>query len=160
MLRGPMASGLITQLACGTDWGELDVLIVDMPPGAFTVQCLVSLSLDTLQHHRLHQLVLPFSPDFLHGLVAGKPPGARHQLYDFDSRYGSCMPCKTYTGTGDIQITLGQQIKMSAAVVVSTPHRLSRVDVVKGIEMLGTLKIPTIAMVENMAYFECDHGKR
>ena len=25
MLRGPMASGLITQLACGTDWGELDV---------------------------------------------------------------------------------------------------------------------------------------
>jgi hypothetical protein len=33
MLRGPMVSGVVTQLARGTAWGELDVLVIDMPPG-------------------------------------------------------------------------------------------------------------------------------
>jgi Mrp family chromosome partitioning ATPase/DUF971 family protein len=32
-LRGPMVSGLIQQLLTSTGWGELDYLILDMPPG-------------------------------------------------------------------------------------------------------------------------------
>jgi ATP-binding protein involved in chromosome partitioning len=31
--RGPMAHGAFKQLAMQTDWGELDYLIVDLPPG-------------------------------------------------------------------------------------------------------------------------------
>ncbi len=31
--RGPMLHGAITQLLRDTDWGELDYLIIDMPPG-------------------------------------------------------------------------------------------------------------------------------
>lgn len=31
--RGPMASGAITQLFQDTDWGDIDVMIVDLPPG-------------------------------------------------------------------------------------------------------------------------------
>lgn len=31
--RGPMASGALTQLFVDADWGELDYLVIDMPPG-------------------------------------------------------------------------------------------------------------------------------
>ena len=33
IMRGPMVSSVITQLAFSTDWQDLDYLIVDMPPG-------------------------------------------------------------------------------------------------------------------------------
>ena len=49
---------------------------------------------------------------------------------------------------------------MTAAVVVTTPHRLSVVDVAKGVELLGALNVPTIALAENMAYFDADDGTR
>jgi len=96
IMRGPRVSGVVSQLLTETDWGELDVLVIDYPPG-----------------------------------------------------------------TGDIQLTLGQSLKMSGAVVVTTPQKLALVDVEKGIEMFGKLEVPTLGIVENMSYFQCgDCGTR
>mmetsp|Transcript_7273 Transcript_7273/g.8782 ORF Transcript_7273/g.8782 Transcript_7273/m.8782 type:complete len:191 (+) Transcript_7273:100-672(+) len=97
ILRGPMVSSIVEHLTKRTLWGELDFLIIDMPPG-----------------------------------------------------------------TGDVHLTLCQQMenKIDAAVIVTTPQRLSFVDVVKGIDMFHRLKVPTIAVVENMAWFKGDSGKK
>ncbi len=63
-------------------------------------------------------------------------------------------------GTGDIQMTLCQQLQIAGAVIVSTPQRLTYVDVVKGVEMFASLQVPTLALVENLAHFDGDDGKR
>ena len=91
-IRGPLASAAVKQLASETDWGALDYLIVDLPPG-----------------------------------------------------------------TGDIQLTLTQLLGFRAAVVVTTPGKLSFVDVVKGMELFERVRVPVLAIVENMSFFTCDN---
>jgi len=90
-LRGAKVTPIVQQLIGRTAWGELDYLIVDMPPG-----------------------------------------------------------------TGDVQLTLSQDFEVSAAVLVTTPQRLSFVDVVKGVEMFDKVGIPTVAVMENMAGLRLD----
>jgi len=92
LMRGPIVSQVVTSLIRDTDWGDLDYLVLDMPPG-----------------------------------------------------------------TGDIQISLCQELSITGAVVVTTPQKLSFIDVVKGMEMFDEMKIPIISVVENMSYFLCDN---
>jgi len=45
VMRGPMAGKVVAQLLKGTDWGDLDVLLLDLPPGTGDVQLEVCQSL-------------------------------------------------------------------------------------------------------------------
>lgn len=59
-------------------------------------------------------------------------------------------------GTGDIQLTLSQQVAVGGAVVVTTPQNVALSDARKGIEMFSKVDIPILGVVENMSYFQCD----
>lgn len=91
--RGPMATKALTQLFNDAHWGELDFMIIDLPPG-----------------------------------------------------------------TGDVHLTLVQQIPLTGAVVVSTPQEIALVDVRKALGMfsLPQINVPVLGVVENMAYFTPD----
>jgi ATP-binding protein involved in chromosome partitioning len=60
-------------------------------------------------------------------------------------------------GTGDVQLTIGQQVELSGAVVVSTPQDIALKDAVKGVEMFRKMGIDVLGMVQNMNVFVCPH---
>lgn len=88
--RGPMVMSALTQMMRDVNWGELDVLVVDMPPG-----------------------------------------------------------------TGDVQLTMAQQVPLAGAVIVSTPQDLALIDARKGLNMFRKVDVPVLGIVENMSYFAC-----
>ena len=58
-------------------------------------------------------------------------------------------------GTGDIQLTLAQQVPVTASIIVTTPQDIALADVRKGIEMFAKVSIPCVGIVENMAQHTC-----
>lgn len=92
VMRGPMVSQYLQQVLHNTDWGGLDYLFIDMPPG-----------------------------------------------------------------TGDVQLTITQSVRLSGAVIVTTPQTLSLIDVARGILMFEKVNVPILGLIENMSYFVCDH---
>ena len=90
--RGPMVQSALLQMLREVAWGELDVLVVDMPPG-----------------------------------------------------------------TGDVQLTMAQQVPLAGAVIVSTPQDLALIDARKGLNMFRKVDVPVLGIVENMSYFTCPH---
>jgi ATP-binding protein involved in chromosome partitioning len=93
--RGPMFNKALNQLFNDVSWGEVDVCVVDMPPG-----------------------------------------------------------------TGDAQLSLAQLVKLSGAVVVTTPQEVALADVRKAIGMLAMVNVPVLGLIENMAGFVGADGKR
>ena len=88
--RGPMASNALKQLILQVNWGPLDFLLIDMPPG-----------------------------------------------------------------TGDIHISLTQEIGIEGAVIVTTPQTVALADVEKGASMFRNENVnkAIYGIVENMAWF-------
>ncbi|KAK4229484.1 P-loop containing nucleoside triphosphate hydrolase protein [Podospora fimiseda] len=58
-------------------------------------------------------------------------------------------------GTGDIQLSITQQVELDGAVVVSTPHTLAIKDAVKGVNMFEKVGVPVLGIVQNMTTFCC-----
>ncbi len=58
-------------------------------------------------------------------------------------------------GTGDIQLTISQNVPLSGAVIVSTPQDLALIDARKGIAMFQRVEVPILGIIENMSYFLC-----
>lgn len=58
-------------------------------------------------------------------------------------------------GTGDIHLQLINELKLSAAVIVSTPQQVAVADVVRGVEMFRhpQVNVPLAGIIENMAWF-------
>lgn len=83
--RGPMLHKALTQFLQQTSWGELDYLIIDLPPG-----------------------------------------------------------------TGDVSLTLSQQVGLAGAVIVCTPQQVALLDAVKAVDMYQKVNVPVLGFVENM----------
>ncbi|NHZ86644.1 MAG: P-loop NTPase [Planctomycetia bacterium] len=84
--RGPMVAKMTEQFFSDVEWGELDYLILDLPPG-----------------------------------------------------------------TGDVQLTLTQQLNISGALIVTTPQDIALADVRKGADMFKKVEAPVLGVVENMS---------
>ena len=84
--RGPLVARMTEQFFRDVEWGDLDILILDLPPG-----------------------------------------------------------------TGDIQLTLTQKLKMTGAVMITTPQDIALADVRKGADMFKKVNTPVLGVVENMS---------
>lgn len=60
-------------------------------------------------------------------------------------------------GTGDVQLTMVQQVPLSGAVIVSTPQDLALIDARKGLAMFQQVNVPILGIIENMSSFLCPH---
>ena len=58
-------------------------------------------------------------------------------------------------GTGDVQLSIAQQVPLSGAVIVSTPQDLALIDARKGMAMFRQVDVPILGLIENMSYFLC-----
>ena len=86
--RGPLVSRMTEQFFRDVEWGKLDYLILDIPPG-----------------------------------------------------------------TGDIQLTLTQKLRMTGAIIVTTPQDIALADVRKGADMFRKVQTPVLGVIENMSTF-------
>ncbi|XP_038192287.1 iron-sulfur protein NUBPL isoform X2 [Arvicola amphibius] len=92
--RGLMVMSAVEKLLRQVDWGQLDYLVVDMPPG-----------------------------------------------------------------TGDVQLSVSQNIPISGAVIVSTPQDIALMDARRGAEMFRKVHVPVLGLVQNMSVFQCPECK-
>ena len=58
-------------------------------------------------------------------------------------------------GTGDIQLTLAQQIPVSGAIIVTTPQDIALIDAQRGLGMFAKVNVPVLGIVENMSMHIC-----
>jgi ATP-binding protein involved in chromosome partitioning len=93
--RGPMVTGALIQLLRDVNWGELDYLVLDLPPG-----------------------------------------------------------------TGDVPLSLAQNVRAAGVVLVSTPQDVALADVIRAKLMFDKVSIPVLGIVENMSSFVCPHCRK
>jgi ATP-binding protein involved in chromosome partitioning len=58
-------------------------------------------------------------------------------------------------GTGDLQLSMAQQVSLAGAIIVCTPQDLALLDARKGLNMFRRVDVPVLGIIENMSYFVC-----
>ncbi len=58
-------------------------------------------------------------------------------------------------GTGDVALSLSQNVPVSGAIVVTTPQTVSIADTRRALRMYEKLKVPVLGVIENMSHFVC-----
>jgi ATP-binding protein involved in chromosome partitioning len=93
--RGPLLHSTIRQFLVDVNWGDLDYLVIDLPPG-----------------------------------------------------------------TGDVQLSVAQNLTLTGGLVVTLPQKVSIEDAARGLEMFNKLNVPILGVIENMSYLELEDGTR
>ncbi|XP_062974963.1 iron-sulfur cluster transfer protein NUBPL [Elgaria multicarinata webbii] len=62
-------------------------------------------------------------------------------------------------GTGDVQLSISQNIPIAGAVIVSTPQDIALLDARRGTEMFRKVNVPVLGLVQNMSVFQCPKCK-
>jgi len=60
-------------------------------------------------------------------------------------------------GTGDVQLSITQNLKLNGAIVVSTPQEVALLDARRAIEMFNKVNVPILGLVQNMSSFKCSN---
>jgi ATP-binding protein involved in chromosome partitioning len=63
-------------------------------------------------------------------------------------------------GTGDVQMALGRLLPRAELVIVTTPALAAQKVAVRVADMARRSYLRVAGVIENMAWFECDHGER
>ena len=58
-------------------------------------------------------------------------------------------------GTGDVQLTLAQQIPVAGAVIITTPQDVALLDARKAVKMFEKVDVPVLGVIENMSIHVC-----
>lgn len=58
-------------------------------------------------------------------------------------------------GTGDIPLTLAQNVPVTGAVIVTTPQDIALLDARKGLLMFEKVGVPIVGIIENMSTYVC-----
>ena len=58
-------------------------------------------------------------------------------------------------GTGDVQLTLSSSVKLTGAVIVTTPQDVALLDAKKAIHMFTKVSVPILGVIENMNAYAC-----
>lgn len=60
-------------------------------------------------------------------------------------------------GTGDVQLTMAQKIKVDGAVIVSTPQDIALIDARRAVKMFEKTNVPVLGLIENMSTHICSN---
>jgi len=60
-------------------------------------------------------------------------------------------------GTGDVQITLGQRLPVTCAVIVTTPQDIALLDARKALNAFEKFEVPVLGIIENMSTHICSN---
>lgn len=127
--------------------------IANQRPEAFSEGVMQPISAHGLQVMSMGNLVTDRTPLVWRGPMAS---GALQQLLKNTHWSGlDYLIVDMPPGTGDIALTLAQQVAVSGAVIVTTPQDIALLDAKKGVEMFQKVSVPILGIVENMAVHVC-----